>query len=392
VQTAVATSRRRIWLAVAAVVVAACALWFATRIPKTIAVFLIAAFIASAVHPVIERLEQRRVPRVWGICIVYAVLIVATIVLLLIIVPMSIAQVQILLQNAPAYLHGMQSWLLGVQTALRAHFPQAYIPPQMLNIQQIGSQRIAELIAFTVASLGAFALNIATGLFIAFSAIILSFFFLLNPQRLADSFAGLFPPSKRAAARQLSAEAVGVFGGYIAGQVIVSVITGVVIAAVTAMFGFKFALLLGILSAIGYAIPIIGMLVVQIIALILAAPQGPFVLIAVQVVTFAVARVSDSVLVPKIMGGTVGVSPITVMFAVFAGGELFGLPGLILGIPAAAIAKLVWKYFLGPWMHGQIDSVDQPVPQPLTVMETPVPSDAIVMVEPLTSTRERSPR
>jgi predicted PurR-regulated permease PerM len=57
------------------------------------------------------------------------------------------------------------------------------------------------------------------------------------------------------------------------------------------------------------------------------------------------ARVSDNLLVPKIMSDSVGVSPIVVMFAVFAGGELFGLPGLLLGIPAAALAKVAWRFF-----------------------------------------------
>jgi predicted PurR-regulated permease PerM len=315
---------------------------------------------------------------------VYAVLILTTIVLLVIIVPMTIDQTQILVQNAPLYLHDVQFSLQAAQNALRTHFPEAHIPPELLNVQQIGAQRMNELLTLTMTSLGTFALNIATGVFIAFSALILSFFFLLNPQRLAESFAGFFPPSKREAARKLSSEAAAVFGGYIAGQVIVSAITGIVIAALTAALGFKFALLIGIISAIGYAIPIIGMLVAQIIALLLAAPQGAFIVIAVQVVMFGMARISDNVLVPKIMGGTVGVSPITVMFAVFAGGELFGLPGLILGIPAAAIAKLVWRYFLGPWLHGQIDAVDEVAPEPPAAIA--VPLEAPVPVEPIVIT------
>jgi predicted PurR-regulated permease PerM len=368
-------------MTVALVVIFGLALWFATRIPKTIAIFVIAAFIASAFYPVAEWLTKRRVPRLWAIAIVYAFLILTTIVLLVIIVPMTIDQTQILVQNAPLYLHDVQASLQAAQNALRAHFPEAHIPPELLNVQQIGAQRMNELLTLTMTSLGTFALNIATGVFIAFSALILSFFFLLNPQRLAESFAGFFPPSKRETARKLSSEAAAVFGGYIAGQVIVSAITGIVIAALTAALGFRFALLIGIISAVGYAIPIIGMLVAQIIALMLAAPQGAFMVIAVQVVMFGMARISDNVLVPKIMGGTVGVSPITVMFAVFAGGELFGLPGLILGIPAAAIAKLVWRYFLGPWLHGQIDAVDEMPPEreTLTVIETPVPVEPIVI-------------
>jgi predicted PurR-regulated permease PerM len=70
---------------------------------------------------------------------------------------------------------------------------------------------------------------------------------------------------------------------------------------------------------------------------------------------FLIARVSDNVLVPKIMGQSVGVSPIGVMFAVFAGGELFGIPGLLLGIPAAALVKILWRYFVAPWLTTRLD-------------------------------------
>jgi predicted PurR-regulated permease PerM len=371
--------RRRIWTVIAVLVLLALALWFAAHIPKTIAIFLIAAFVASAVHPIVNWLEARRIPRLWAIAAVYAGLVIATVVSLVVIVPMTVDQIQALIANVPSYLQTLQSWLVHTVALLRTHFPEANIPPQLIDLQQIGGQRLTELLTFTVTSLGTLALNLAMGLFIGFSALILSFFFLLNHQQLAEGFAGFFPPSKRATARQLSSEAVGVFGGYIAGQVIVSAITGAVIAALTAVIGFKFALLLGIISAIAYAVPVIGMLVAQILALALAAPQGIFMLVYVQIVMFVMARISDNVLVPKIMGSSVGVSPISVMFAVFAGGELFGLPGLILGIPAAAIAKLVWRYFLGPWLHGQIDAVDEAPIETVAIIEEPVVPEHIAI-------------
>jgi predicted PurR-regulated permease PerM len=92
------------------------------------------------------------------------------------------------------------------------------------------------------------------------------------------------------------------------------------------------------------------MLIAQVIAFPMAAPQGLWMIIWVQVIIFGMARISDNVLVPKIMGQSVGVSPIGSMFAVFAGGELFGVPGLILGIPIAALIKILWRYFVTPWI------------------------------------------
>jgi predicted PurR-regulated permease PerM len=118
---------------------------------------------------------------------------------------------------------------------------------------------------------------------------------------------------------------------------------------------FGFALLVAVVCAIGYGVPFFGMIVAQVIAAVLALPQGTGMVVYVTVAIFVIARIADSVLVPKIMADAVGVSPIGVMFAVFAGGELFGLPGLLLGIPAAALIKILWRYFVTPWIHRQMD-------------------------------------
>src|SRR5581483_1307361 len=174
-------------------------------------------------------------------------------------------------------------------------------------------------------------------------------------KQIAETFTGMFPEKRRSTAQTLAQEITQLFGGYISGQIIVSAITGAVVALGSAILGFKFALILGIISAVAYAIPIFGMLIAQLIALILCAPQGWGVVIGVQIIMFVMARISDNILVPKIMGDSVGVSPIGVMFAVFAGGELFGLPGLILGIPAAALIKILWRSFVTPWLHAQLE-------------------------------------
>ncbi|BDE05266.1 hypothetical protein WPS_05420 [Vulcanimicrobium alpinum] len=113
---------------------------------------------------------------------------------------------------------------------------------------------------------------------------------------------------------------------------------------------FTFALLVAVICALGYAVPFVGMVVAQVIAAVLAAPQGTGMVVWVTIAIFVIARVADNVLVPRIMSQSLGVSPITVMFAVFAGGELFGLPGLILGIPAAALLRVLFGYFVQPYV------------------------------------------
>lgn len=378
-QSAVNTTNwRRIAIVAGIIIVFGVALWFAARIPKTMTIFIIALFLASAVHPISRRLEGRRIPRPLAITIVFTVLILIVVAFIVIVMPMIVAQSQVLLANVPDYIKTTETWTLQMRDAIHQRFPSVVIPSNFFNVQQFSVEHVTAIFTAGLASVGAIALNVAMALFIAISALILSVFMLLNQDQLASGFAALFPTRRRQTALMLAGQAVHVFGSYISGQIIVCTITGVLIAGITAILGFKFALLFGVVAAVSYAIPIVGMIVAHLLAVVLAAPQGFPMILWVEAVTFGVARISDNVLVPRVMGESIGVSPVGVMFAVFAGGELFGLPGLILGIPAAALIKLIWGYFIGPWLHAQIEFADlsgsapPPPPQAATLADVDV--------------------
>jgi len=349
---------RRVFRVAGVILVILAALWFASLIPKTIALFLIAAFVAFGIQPLVVKLQARKVPRLAAIAIVFTLLIVLLVLGLLFIVPLTVEQVTSLASNAPQYVSSAQGWVVDAEAWLRERVPNLTIPDNVFDFGKISGANVGALATTTLANATAILGNVFYSLLICFSALILSIFFLTNDHQIAESFASMFPEKRRATARKLSAEITQLFGSYISGQIIVSTITGIVVALLSWAIGFKFALLLGIITAIAYSIPIFGMLIAQIIALVLCAPQGLACVLWVQVIMFSMARISDNILVPKIMGDSVGVSPIGVMFAVFAGGELFGLPGLILGIPAAALIKILWRYFVTPWLHRQMDDVN----------------------------------
>jgi predicted PurR-regulated permease PerM len=342
-----ASSRRVFWVVVT--LVALIAIWWITKlIPHTIAIFTIAAFIAFGARPTMTLLVKAHVPKWLAIVLIYVILIAIVVLLMLVIVPMAVVQSQLLVANIPTYAQALNGWVVELRDALQDRLPMLQIPT--IDVAQIGADRLGAFASGTLVSLGALVIDTATWLFIAFAATVLSFYFLLNDDALTDGFTLLFPTHRRATARKIVAEVTEVFGRYIFGQIAVSAITGIVIAGLSAAIGFKYPLIIGLISAVAYAVPVIGMVIAQIIALVLCAPQGGWMMLWVQVIMFTMARISDMILVPRIMGSTIGVSPIGVMFAVFAGGELFGMPGLILGIPAAALIKILWRY-IGPWLH-----------------------------------------
>jgi predicted PurR-regulated permease PerM len=343
--------RRRLILSGIGLVAAIAAVLLAMRIPRTVSIFAIAGFIALGVHPVVAYLE-RYMRRGFAITIVFAVLLGTLGLLAVLVVPATIEQVQNLSGHLPEYIAATQNFLGNGEAFVRRRLGASVLPPGTGDLHGFLGARATEFLNSAVASAPDLLISTGTGIFVALSALVLSAFLLARGDLMAGTVYRFVPKHRRATAQALGSELARVFGGYVAGQIALCAITGLLIFAACLGIGFKFALLVAVFSGIAYAVPFFGMLVAQIIALVLAAPQGPAMMLWVTVIVFVVARISDTLLVPAVMAENLGVSPVVVMFAVFAGGELFGLPGLLLGIPAAALLKVVWRFFR-EWMASE---------------------------------------
>ena len=340
--------RRVLTLIVVAIVVIGVFL-LAARIPRTMTIFLIGAFVAFGAHPLVNRLELR-MPRPGAIAVVYCGLLGALVLIAVVIIPISYGQILELVQHTPDYVAASQTIIGRGEHAVRGVVGNRVPLPSTAVIQaQIGTW-IAAVLAGTIAQVGAIFVGVFSALLVGTSALILSVFFLLQGRDVRDAVLGFVPLTRRPKFSALLHELAEVFGHFVAGQAVLCTIVGVLIWLALLPAHFSFALLVALVCGIAYAVPFVGMLVAQIVAAVLAVPQGPGMVLWVTIAIFVVARVADNFLVPKIMARSVGVSPITVMFAVFAGGELFGLPGFILGIPAAALLKVLFGYFVRPYV------------------------------------------
>jgi predicted PurR-regulated permease PerM len=105
-------------------------------------------------------------------------------------------------------------------------------------------------------------------------------------------------------------------------------------------------------------VPYLGVVVAVFVGLLLGLAQSGRMALITALVIFGVTRIADYLLVPKVMSESVGISPIAIIFAVFAGGELFGLWGLLLAIPGAALFKVLWNLWIHPWLTGRSPAED----------------------------------
>jgi predicted PurR-regulated permease PerM len=366
---------RRIVAAIVIVLVLAAGGFIAVHIPRTISIFLVAAFIAFGAAPLVQRLE-RWMPRAAAIAVVYVGLVGMLVLLALVIVPITYTQVVVLVGHTSDYVIAAQDGVAHLEAFLHGRFGNRIALPTFGQMQAEVGERVGAMFTMTLTSVGSILLGMVNAMLIGVSALILSVFLLSRGRAVRGGVLALLPVSRRAKTNALLVEVASIFGHFVAGQLALCAIVGAAVWAALAPAHFGFALLVAVICALGYAIPFFGMIVAQAIAAALAIPQGTTMVIYVTIAIFVIARIADSVLVPKIMADAVGVSPIGVMFAVFAGGELFGLWGLILGIPAAALVRVLFTYFALPWIRAQ--QADPETHEPEVIVETP---DVVVTVQ-----------
>lgn len=339
-------------IARAAVIVAAAGLllYFVAHIPKTVEVFIFATLLAYGVNPIVQRLLRSGCPRPVAVAIVYAGLCAAVLLAGIVIVPETVNQLQTFFANSDTYVGGLQRFFDSARLSLQERFGHRVLPPQLQDIEGYGLTRLSEMFNQALSGVTNLVVDVANAVIIGITAIILSYYFLANAEDVKTSFYSLFPEKTQPAARRFAREVARVFGGFMFGQILLSTACGVATFVVLEIARMNFALLLGVLTGLLYAIPYLGVFIAIAVGFLLGLLQSWKVAVLTAIAIFVVTKIADTLLVPKVMGESVGVSPMAIIFAVFAGSELFGLWGLVLAIPAAAIFKVVWNLWLHPWL------------------------------------------
>ena len=344
----------------AIIVVLAVLIVIAQRIPMTIEMFIVATLIAYGINPVI-RFLQRKIPRLAAIIIVYALFSLLLIVAVAFIIPTIVGQLQTLFGNSGDYLAAIENFINSRAAALDKLFGHRMLPSQFNSIEDAALAQISGVLQAGLSRVGGFVVSVASALVIGFTAIVLSYYLLVNAYAIRQSFLDLFPHQAEGKARRFVHEVQRIFGGFVAGQILLCAFCGVFTFVGLEILRSPYALLLAVLTGLLYAIPYLGVIVALVLGAALGLLQSWQVALWSAVIIIIVTRISDMLLVPKVMAESVGVSPMAIIFAVFAGGELFGLWGLLLAIPAAALFKAVWVVWLYPWLTGR---------------EIPLPADA----------------
>lgn len=303
-------------------------------------------------NPIVDILERRRVKRVYSILILYLLIAAIITIVVLAVIPVVRQQITDLVRNFPVYYENVvlqfeqfigTGYLTQVEQTLRINFN---------DIVGSLSERVSTIVDSTVTGIGGF-LGVLTETILAIITVPFILFYLLKDGKKLPSYLLSFLPTNiRGSTSRVLSESNHQISSYIRGQIIVSFCIGVLLYIGYIIIGLDYALILAVIAACTAIVPYLGPAIAITPALIVAAVTSPIMLLKMIAVWTIVQLVEGKFISPQIMGKSLKVHPITIIFVILTAGNLFGVVGILLAVPGYAVLKVVFTHLFN-WFKDQ---------------------------------------
>ncbi len=337
------TQKAAILLAIVLVIVGG----FFYAISSILLPFILAFVFAYFLHPAVQSLERKHLSRAMATSIILALFIIFFLGVVLIVVPILQSQLMTLFSKVPAIAEALREQIQSVISYAK----EAISPEQLKEISDVISGTIGTILKSFANGL----LKVFTGGVVLFNLVsmlmitpIVLFYILRDWQGVEEQMSDFIPEKKKKNVMPILREINTTLAGFIRGQSMVCLLLGIFYGVGLSFIGLEFGLLIGLLSGILSFIPYFGFLTGVILSIFLAATThaslGLWIGIAI---VFMLGQILEGyVLTPKLVGDKVGLHPVWVIFALFAGGALFGFVGVLIAVPVAAIIGVLVRHIL----------------------------------------------
>lgn len=308
--------------------------------------FFVAALLAYLGDPLVDRLERVKLSRTLSVTVVFVVISLIILLFFLFLVPLLEMQIKRLGEQLPGYL----DWSLGMLGSYLQE--QLGVDPAILQ-----GEKLKELVASNWQQTGGLIKNVIQTVsksgfmivgWIGTLALIpvLLFYLLRDWDNLVAYIHDLLPRSVEPTVSRLAQESDEMLGAFLRGQFMVMIALSILYWLGLSLIGLDFALLIGFIAGLVSFVPYLGLIVGITIAgiAVLFQTQEPLNLVWVLGVFVVVQVIEGSVLTPWFVGERIGLHPVAVIFAVLAGGQLFGFVGVLLALPVAAILAVIMRH------------------------------------------------
>ncbi|WP_237565552.1 AI-2E family transporter [Ornithinimicrobium cavernae] len=313
-----------------------------TRLSSVITFVMIAVFLTLALNPIVESLTRRGLARATGVFTVFLGMIIVLGLFSWLVVPPIVQETSTLIERAPRYLEDLnaQPWVaqLDARYDLGSRLEDEFE-------KRLGDTNFISTVFGGV--LGA-AGWLAGGLIGAFTALVLTLYFLAALPTVKDAAYKIVPLSRRARVIGLAEEIMRRVGGYALGQVAVASINGTCSWIMMSLLDVPYAAVLAVLVGMLGLIPLVGATLGAVLVALVALSQGWVIALIVCIYYLIYQQIENYVIVPRIMSRTVSVPGAVTVVAVLAGGTLMGVLGALIAIPVAAGLLLLYNEVVIP--------------------------------------------
>ncbi len=317
--------------------------------------FVLAAAIAYFTDPLADRLERRGLSRVAATVVITLVVILVALIALTILIPLIVNQIRLAVEAAPDLIGGLKDFLqakvlprVDPDGAVGRVVGEALADAQG-KLQEVGLAALQGVLSAGAAGLGFLATAVVTP--------VVAFYLLMDWDHMVARVDELLPRQHAETIRELARRSDRVLAGFVRGQVTVCMILGAFYAASLIAIQLPFGLLIGLFAGLISFIPFVGSILggaLSIGVAIFYFWNDPAWIVATAAV-FAVGQaIEGNYLTPKLVGGSVGLHPVWLMFALSAFGALFGFTGLLIAVPTAAVIAVFVRFSVEQYKSGRL--------------------------------------
>jgi len=308
--------------------------------------FLMSALFAYLGDPLVDRLETFRMPRTLAVVIVFIIIFIVVLLIPIIFVPLLEQQISAFFAKLPAYLAWIQAEIVPRIAKILGVDVHQFDVAQFQSIAMEHWKRAGGIVATILSSVKQSGLAMLAVMVNVVLVPVVTFYLLRDWDILLERIRELIPRKHEINVVRLARESDDVLGAFLRGQITVMLCLGTVYSVGLWLVGLELALLIGMIAGVVSFVPYLGFIVGIVLAGIAAFMQFheflPLVWVAV---VFGVGQMLEGMLLtPLLVGDKIGMHPVAVIFAIMAGGQLFGFFGILLALPVAAIVMVMLRF------------------------------------------------
>ncbi|GAB2670731.1 AI-2E family transporter [Arenimonas aestuarii] len=349
--------RRWQWLALAVVV--GVLVWLLSPI---LTPFVISALLAWLGEPLVSKIERSGRSRTAAVMLVFTLMTLALALAVLLLVPLIESQVSKFIDWLPRF----GQWLTGTavpwaESRFNMELSGYVDPSQLIELFKQHWRQAGGVAATVMGELSKSGMALISWLVNLALIPVVTFYFMRDGSAMLARVQELLPRPVEPTVTKLARESDQVLGGFIRGQLSVMIALGTIYAVGLTAVGVDLGILIGLVAGLVSFVPYLGAIVGLGAAVIATLVQhGDLMHLALVLGVFGMGQLLESFwLTPWLVGDKIGLHPVAVIFAIMAGGQLFGFLGVLLALPVAAVAVVVGRYLYERYTHSRLYGADE---------------------------------